>query len=162
MKKSILVLAAIFFVAVSISAQEKVEKKDVKQNDKISEVSLSCKMECGNCANEIKKQLAFTKGVKFVETDYEKDIILVKYRNDKTDIEKIIASLGEIKYTASVYSPGCPNAKKTCCSGKTQTGGCSGAGTVEKQHTSCEGKTATSSESKTGCCSGKNTEPEKK
>ncbi|HOZ30571.1 MAG TPA: heavy-metal-associated domain-containing protein [Bacteroidales bacterium] len=162
MKKSVLILTAIIFAVISVSAQELTEKKDSKKNDKISEVTLSCKMECGNCANDVKKQLAFTKGVKYVETDYEKDLVLVKYRNDRTDVDKIIASLGEIKYVASVYNPGCPNAKKSCCPGKTQTGGCSGAGTVEKQHTSCEGKTATSGDSKTGCCSGKNTGSEKK
>jgi copper chaperone CopZ len=132
-------------------------------------------MDCEKCADDVKKQLAYTKGVKFVETDFEKDIVVVKYRNDRTDADKIIASLGEIKYVASVYSPGCGSAKRGCCSGKTttSTSGCgskttdaqhSGCAskTTDAQHSGCAGKTATTGEAKTGCCSGKTTEPAKK
>jgi copper chaperone CopZ len=154
MKKVILISLALIVAGLSsVYAQSSIEKKDVKQNPKISEVTLSCKMECGNCADAVKKQLAYTKGVKFVSTDFEKDLVVVKFRNDRTDIDQIIASLAEIKYTATVYKPGCPNANKGCCSGssaKTETN--SGCGT----------KTVTTDDKKSGCCSGKTTESTKK
>jgi copper chaperone CopZ len=118
-------------------------------------------MECGNCANDVKKQLAYTKGVKYVETDYEKDLVVIKYRNDRTDVDKLIASLGEIKYAASVYNPGCSSAKKGCCPGKTESssGGC-GSKTTDAQHSGCSGKTT--GEAKTGCSGSKTAEPSNK
>ncbi len=128
MKKSFLILTAILFVfTTNVFSQE--DTKQEKKKKKISEVSLVCKMDCGNCANEVKKQLAFTKGVKFVETDYEKNTITVKYRNDKTDTDKIIASLAEIDYKASV--------KKACCPSKAKTSGCNSTKTTHK--TGCGG-----------------------
>jgi len=148
MKKIVLVLTTIAFAVVTVSAQKMTEKTEIKKNDKISEITLLCKMECDNCATAVKKQLAYTKGVKYVETDYEKDIVVVKYRNDRTDVDQIIASLAEIKYTATVYKPGCPNANKACCPGssaKTDT------------HSGCGNKTVTTSDNKSGCCSGKTT-----
>lgn len=116
MKKTVLILVAILFAfTTNVFSQE--DTKQEKQDERISEVSLVCDMACGNCANDVKKQLAFTKGVKFVEADYEKDVVVVKYRNDKTDSDKIIASLAEIDYKASV--------KKACCPSKSATSDCS-------------------------------------
>lgn len=158
MKKIALILTALTFAVFTLSAQEKAEKK----NDKISEVKLSCEMKCGNCAAEVKKQLAYTKGVKYVETDFEKDIIVVKYRNDRTDADKLIASLGEINYKATVNKPGCSNAQKACCSGKTKSSGCAGSSPADGKHEGCSGKSATTVETKSGCCSGKTVEPSKK
>ncbi len=118
MKKVALILSVIIFAGISgLMAQEETSTKEIKKNAKISEVSLSCQMDCGSCSEKVKKQLAYTKGVKFVSTDFEKDVVVVKYRNDRTDVDKIIASLGEIDYKASV--------KKTCCPGSVKTGGCS-------------------------------------
>lgn len=163
MKKVILISIALIFTGMtSVFAQEMTAKKETKANANISEVTLSCSMECGNCAAAVKKQLAYTKGVKFVSTDFEKDLVVVKYRNDRTDNDKIIASLAEINYKATVYKPGCPNAKKGCCPGSAATGenksGCSGKTTGESQ-SGCSGKTT--GESHSGC-SGKTAETEKK
>ena len=157
MKKTVLILAALMFAVFTVSAQGKAEKK----NDKISEVKLSCKMDCGNCAADVKKQLAYTKGVKFVETDFEKDVVVVKYRNDITDSDKIIASLGEINYKATVNKADCPGAKKGCCSDKAKTSGCAEAA-KSGQKEGCGGKSVTPGETKTGCCSGNTVEPSKK
>ena len=148
MKKTILILTAILFVVTTSLFAQKTEKP-VKENKKISEVNLTCQLDCGNCANEVKKQLAFTKGVKSVETDVEKNTILVKYRNDKTDSEKIISSLAEIDYKASVKKACCPGKKTGCSSAKTEkTGSDSKNATVEKKtgcgsatpHTGCGGE----------------------
>ncbi|MDD4150046.1 MAG: heavy-metal-associated domain-containing protein [Bacteroidales bacterium] len=152
MKKSILILTVILFAGItSMSAQEET-KKETKAKSKISEVSLICNMDCNSCATKVKKQLAFTKGITDVQTDYEKDIVTVKYRNDKTDSDKIIASLAEIDYKARV--------KTGCCSGTTAKTPCPGTtaktpcpSTTAK--TPCSGTTAktpcTGATAKTGC-----------
>lgn len=122
MKKSFLILTILMFVgATSIVAQEETSTQD--GNSKISEVTLSCKMNCESCANKVKKQLAYTKGVKGVTTDHEKDIVTIKYRNDKTDSDKLIESLAEIDYEAKVVKP-CATTKSGCGTQKTGCGGC--------------------------------------
>jgi copper chaperone CopZ len=166
MKKVILISIALLFAGMtSVFAQEMTEKKGEKSNGKMSEVTLACKMDCGNCSAAVQKQLAFTKGVKFIEADFEKDIVVVKYRNDKTNTDKIIASLAEINYAASIYKPGCGNQKKGCCATKTasteevKSGGCSGKSTHSTS--GCGTKTETG-QAKSGCCPSKTTEPANK
>ncbi len=136
MKKTILILSAILFVvSTSIVAQE-TAKPEKEKNEKISETTLTCQLDCGNCADEVKKQLAFTKGVKYVEANHEKNTIFVKYRNDKTDVNKIISSLSEIDYKASVKKPCCPSKTKNsgCGSSKIQKAGCGSS-----SHSGCGG-----------------------
>ncbi len=124
MKRSILILTILILAgASSVFAQEGSSEKQIKKDSKFTEVQFSCKMNCDNCANKVKKQLAFTKGVKYVETDYEKDIVTVKYRTGKTDNEKIIESLDEIGYKASVVKP-CSSTKTGCGQKTSGCGGC--------------------------------------
>jgi copper chaperone CopZ len=114
MKKTILIsVVSILLGFLNVNAQ------DSKKVNNDSEVTLNVKMDCNNCAEKVKKQLAFTKGVKNVSTDLEKQKVVVKYRNDKTDTDKLINSLSEIGYTATVAVSGCANAQKSkaCCSG---------------------------------------------
>ncbi len=97
--------------------------------DNKGEVVLETSMDCGNCAGKVTKQLSFTKGVKDVKADFVKDEVWVKFRSDKTDADKLIASLDEIGYKAKVKSEttesnktdkhaGCPGAKAAGCAGK--------------------------------------------
>ena len=118
MKKTILIsFMFCVFGVFSLNAQDQKVTKDSKD----SEVTLGVAMDCGNCAEKVKKQLAYTKGVKDVKPDLEKQEVVVKYRNDKTDTNKLIASLAEIGYTAKVVDKNCKkdcaNKKDSCCSG---------------------------------------------
>ncbi|MFO7791305.1 MAG: cation transporter [Bacteroidota bacterium] len=108
------------FVNTGVKAQD---------NDTNGEVILNCEMDCGACAGKVKKQLAYTKGVKNVKADYVKDEVWVKYRSDKTKPEKLIASLDEIGYEATVKGNDdgsdskkdksvCPGAEKAGCKSK--------------------------------------------
>ncbi|MBR4582332.1 MAG: heavy-metal-associated domain-containing protein [Bacteroidales bacterium] len=111
MKKNILILVLALLLGIgNVFAQE---QKAAKQDTKISEVILSTEMHCQNCADKVAKQLAYTKGVIDVQANHEKNAVYIKYRNDRTDTEKLIASLKEIGYTATVYNAGhqCPHAK---------------------------------------------------
>jgi len=123
MKKNILILVFAMLLAVgnTFAQNEKATKK--QDNPKISEVILSTEMHCQNCADKVTKQLAYTKGVIDVQANHEKNAVYVKYRNDRTDNEKLISSLKEIGYTATVYNQGhncsqCPHSNGGgCCSG---------------------------------------------
>ncbi len=114
MKKNILILVLVtLFAVTNVFAQ----KKD--DSAKISEVILTTKMHCADCADKVKKQLAYTKGVVDVQANHEKDAVYVKYRNDRTDNEKLIASLKEIGYDAKVFNAAnkCPHSQGGACCG---------------------------------------------
>lgn len=137
MKKLIvLVISFIFVSGQFLFAQKSAQDVDTK----ISECRLTAKMQCSDCALKIKKQLAFTKGVKYATADHETGIIYVQYRNDKTNVDKIIASLAEIGYEAKIYSPTYTNTRKTCCSDKNSASGC-GGNTSNSNKSCCSSKT---------------------
>ncbi|MCK9255210.1 MAG: heavy-metal-associated domain-containing protein [Bacteroidales bacterium] len=150
MKKSILILTMMFLTVAVINAQDKNTKKVEKENSKISEVVLNCEMDCGNCAAKVKKQLSYTKGVTAVDVNHETDLVVVKYRNDKTDVDKLIASLNEIDYKANVHKPantqklGCEKigiVKPADCGGAKAESSASGCGGCKsKSHTNCQEK----------------------
>ena len=159
MKKNILILVLVLLFGMgNVFAQE---QKAAKQNEKISEVILATEMHCQNCADKVAKQLAYTKGVIDVQANHEKDAVYIKYRNDRTDTEKLIASLKEIGYTATVFNAGnqCPHAKNGACCGN--HAGCNHA-QQEQQKSGCSGNHAGCSHShdaqKTSGCSGNHTE----
>ncbi len=109
MKKNVLILVLVMLFGIgNIFAQDqKVAAAKKEADPKISEVILTTEMHCANCAEKVKKQLAYTKGVVDVQADYTKNAVYVKFRNDRTDNSKLIASLKEIGYEAKVYNPGC-------------------------------------------------------
>ncbi|MCF0206013.1 MAG: cation transporter [Bacteroidales bacterium] len=116
MKKNILILVLVALFGISnVFAQD---KKEAKSDSKISEVILTTEMHCQDCADKVKKQLAYTKGVIDVQTNYEKNAVYVKYRNDKTNNDALIKSLKEINYDAKVMntqcSGKCPHAQGGC------------------------------------------------
>jgi len=160
MKKNILILVlALLFGMSNVFAQEQKAAKDTK----ISEVILSTEMHCQNCADKVAKQLAYTKGVIDVQANHEKNAVYIKYRNDRTDTEKLIASLKEIGYTATVFNTGhncsqCPHAKAGACNGN--HAGCNHA--QQEQHSGCSGNHAGCSHAqeaqKASSCSGNHTE----
>ena len=152
----LILLAAVFTIAATSQAQAGKEKKTTKE-----EVTLSVNMNCQACADKVTKQLAFTKGVKAVEADFEKDVVKIVYDTRKTSPEKLIASLKEIDYEASVAKAGCcKGAQNSGCAGKqTSTdgkpAGCSG------NHSGCAGK-QTSTDGKPAGCAGQHKEGEAK
>lgn len=98
MKKLLLVLSILFagFAITETYAVIDGGKKEVK------EVVLDCNMNCQSCSNAVEKQLSFTKGVRGVEADYEKNQVTVKYLPSKTNPQLLIEALAEINYKASV------------------------------------------------------------
>lgn len=122
MKKIVILFLGIVF---STSGILFAQRTTANEDSNYAEVRLTANMHCQDCAIKIKKQLAFTKGVKFASADYETKVIYVKYRKDKTSVDNIIKSLEEIGYEAKVYTPTYSNTRKTCCSGASNSSGCS-------------------------------------
>ena len=160
MKKNILILVLALLLGIGNAFAQ--EQKAAKQNEKISEVILSTEMHCQNCADKVAKQLAYTKGVIDVQANHEKNAVYIKYRNDRTDTEKLIASLKEIGYTATVYNAGhqCPHSKGGACCGN--HAGCSHSQEATQKSAGCNGNHAGCSHShdaqKASGCSGNHTE----
>lgn len=93
-----LILISVMFCLLGLFNLKAQEQKAVKD----TEVAFSVAMHCENCAAKVKKQLAYTKGVKDVIVSLEKQEVIVKYRSDKTDTGKLITSLSEIGYEAKI------------------------------------------------------------
>lgn len=83
----------------SAMAAEKTQK-EVASN--IETVVIDCEVECQNCKKKIEKQLQFEKGVKDMEVSIEKQTVTVTFRNDKTSVEKLLASINKLGYKAQV------------------------------------------------------------
>ncbi|MDR2835442.1 MAG: cation transporter [Bacteroidales bacterium] len=108
MKKSVIILVAIFACNIASFAQKAEKSENKVKQSTTSEVTLNVAMSCDNCVAKVKKQLAFTKGVKEVEPSLEKQNVVIKYKNDQTDSQKLIESLDKIGYKATVAkSAGC-------------------------------------------------------
>lgn len=121
MKHVMMMSLSILFLMIGIN---QVNAQDNNENEKYSHTVLKVKMDCNNCAEAVKTQLAYTKGVKEVKADHVKDLVSVKYVAKKCSEQDLIASLAEIKYEATVYkaqanssakkTPCCKQSKKAC------------------------------------------------
>ena len=122
-KLAVLSMALVFMMSIfSLQAQETNCDTQEKKAGKYSIITLDVEMNCSSCAEKVTKQLAFTKGVKLVTTDVDKNTVIVKYKNTKTDSDKLIASLSEIGYKANIHKEKCAGSKKGCCPGKKHSG----------------------------------------
>lgn len=88
MKKFVLMTMA-FFMAVAMNAT------DVKT------VVLQANMSCENCANKIKENVRFEKGVKEIKTNVAEKTVTITYDADKTNVEKLIKGIAKVGYKAT-------------------------------------------------------------
>lgn len=58
-------------------------------------------MGCDNCVRKIKNNLRFEKGMVEVTPLLEKQVVVVRYNSDKTNVDKIKKGFEKIGYTAS-------------------------------------------------------------
>lgn len=87
----VLLLSLLTLCFLSTYAQEK------KANPKESTVTFVVEMDCPSCAAKISKNIPFEKGVEDLKVDFEKQTVWIKYRNDKTDVEKLKAAVVKLK-----------------------------------------------------------------
>lgn len=111
-------------------------------------------MHCSNCEAKIKKALRFEKGVKDIVTNVPRQMVTVKYDEDKTTVAKLIKALEKIGYYVRVvaasdddvrckYNVKCnkqPTCNKNKRCGKSKCGkakGCGKAKSCDKAKSCC-------------------------
>lgn len=92
MVKQVLSLVFMAFTATTMWA------KDIKT----ATFTTIPQMHCESCEVKIKNNMRFEKGVKRIETNVEKQTIVITYDADKTNVEKLIKGFEKIKYKAQV------------------------------------------------------------
>jgi len=69
-------------------------------NNKTAVVKIKTSAVCGSCKTRIEKNLAYEKGVTGVTLDLETKIVIVTYKPDKTDPDKLRLAISKIGYDA--------------------------------------------------------------
>lgn len=90
--KTMIALFAIILISQSSVMAEK--KKEVK------EINIQTSAVCGMCEERLEHNMKFEKGVTFVDLDPETKKLLIKYRADKTDPDKLRKAISKIGYDA--------------------------------------------------------------
>jgi len=90
------IITAILLLTQAVHSQEAKSKKDKS----VETVTILTTAECEQCKERIEKNMAYEKGVKYVSLDLETKKLTVKFRKDKTDIDKIRKAISDIGYDA--------------------------------------------------------------
>lgn len=96
MKRLILLFTAMLMVTLAAMA------KDIKTVT----FTTTPQMHCENCENRIKNNMRFEKGVKDIETNIEKQTVIITYDADKTTVEQLLKGFEKFKYSARVVEDG--------------------------------------------------------
>ena len=67
-------------------------------------VTTTPEMHCQNCEKKIKENIRFEAGVKKIETNLEKQLVVITYDPSKTDSKKLTQAFAKIGYTIKVIS----------------------------------------------------------
>lgn len=96
--KTLKLFIGLLLISFSLSGlSQETEKKKGKE---IKEIEIKTSSQCEDCKVRIEKNMAFEKGVKFVELDVETKIVTIKYREDKTSPEQLRKAISKIGYDA--------------------------------------------------------------
>lgn len=74
----------------------------ISDSGKITTCTLNVKMDCAGCEAKVKKQLAFVKGVKDVETSLDEQKVVVKYLSNETTPDILVGAVNELGYKVSI------------------------------------------------------------
>ena len=67
-------------------------------------VTTTPEMHCQSCEKKIKENIRFEAGVKKIETNLEKQLVVITYDPAKTDSKKLTQAFAKIGYTIKVIS----------------------------------------------------------
>ncbi len=96
--KVILMIVLSIVIVNTISAQE-AKKKDKKEK-KLEVVEIQTSAICGDCKERLEHDIAFEKGVKFVELDDDTKILTIKYKQGKNNKENLKKAITKVGYDA--------------------------------------------------------------
>lgn len=96
--KSIKIVLAVLIISFSIAgiAQE----KETKKGKDLKTLEIKTSSQCDMCKKRIEKNMAYEKGVTFVELNVETKILTVKYKENKTSPEQLRKAVSKIGYDA--------------------------------------------------------------
>jgi copper chaperone CopZ len=93
--KTTFIILALGLFSITAVAQEKKEK-----SKKIETIEIQTSAICGMCEERIENDLAYAKGVKYVELDDKTKIVTVEYKTSKTNPDEIRKAISKIGYDA--------------------------------------------------------------
>ena len=67
-------------------------------------VTTTPEMHCQSCEKKIKENIRFEAGVKNIETNLEKQLVIITYDPSKTDSKKLTEAFAQIGYSIKVIS----------------------------------------------------------
>jgi copper chaperone CopZ len=102
--KAMLVLVVALVSFTSLQAE--------KKSNEVKTITFNVAMDCQGCVDKVTKNISFEKGVKDLKTDLKAQQVTIKYRSDKTNIEKLTAAFKKIGYDVTVAKEG---EKKAAC-----------------------------------------------
>lgn len=76
-------------------------------------VTTTPEMHCQNCEKKIKENIRFEAGVKKIETNLEKQLVVITYDPAKTDAKKLTQAFAKIGYTIKIISDEAVKKKKS-------------------------------------------------
>lgn len=92
----ILSLVTMIFLAATAQSQD---KKNDKKKDLVT-VEIQTSAICGQCKERLEHEIAFEKGVKFVELDNDTKILTIKYKEGKNTKQNLKVAITKIGYDA--------------------------------------------------------------
>ena len=90
LKKALMAIAIILFTSAAFA-----QKQEVK---KVETVVFNVEMDCHGCANKIKKNLPFEKGVKDLKVDFDKQKVTLVYKTKATTKEALKKAIEKLKF----------------------------------------------------------------
>lgn len=84
------------FATVSLQAQNKKKKSSTE----IVTIEIQTSAVCGQCKERLEHDLAFERGVKFVELDDETKVLTIKYKKGKNTKENLKKAVTKVGYDA--------------------------------------------------------------
>lgn len=102
-------ILAIFVFAFSFASNAQMMKK----------VDIKTSVDCEACKDKLEKALNETDGIEKATVNLESNILSVKYSEDKTSYDKIVAKITKLGYSAD-DKEAC-SSHKGCCSGHVKT-----------------------------------------
>ncbi len=98
MKHYITIAAIALFTLFSFTLSAQNDKKNDK---KVAEVTFVTSIDCPNCVKKVEAKLPFEKGVEDMKVDLKTQTVWIKYRIERTNVEKLAKAIEKLGYTAT-------------------------------------------------------------
>ena len=99
-----IITSIVFLTVTSIQSHARQFESEIIQKEgkeiKVDTVKIQTSAICGMCKERIEHNLAFEKGVKYVDLDKETKVVTIAYKTDKTDKETLKKAVTKIGYDA--------------------------------------------------------------